>query len=89
MLEKVTRTPQNLDQPLLESVTGRLGSVGGADFFINIGHVPSRSAFGNDQLFDYLQVGLASGDEPQHLNLSVSQPIWVARGWRRPGPGQF
>ena len=66
-------------QPFPQGVAGGLSPVGGADLLLDIGHVPSCRALGDDQFFGDLYICLAAGDEAQDLYLSLDQTAGV--GW--------
>ena len=74
-----------LDQIKPGGVRRGLGSVYHVGLIQYISHVRARCRHTDGQLLADLPVGLASGNEAQHLDLPLGQAVGIGRGRRRPG----
>ena len=54
-------------------ISGRLGPVGGSGLGQDVAYVAGYGVEGDDQFYGYLQVGLVSGDETQHVYFALCQ----------------
>ena len=77
------RTPslgQTLDELVLERVADELGARGAAQLLLDVRAVGLDRARGEEQLLGDLGVGVAEGDQPQHLDLALGEVVGRAGG---------